>query len=191
MAAVDTVRPGALNAAIERFNQHLSNIETRTYIACLSEHDDSEDQLGRLSMWRGYGHGASPVAIVIRPTAFAQYGDALGAFSSPVAYQTEAQFFGAMKVLPARIEAEAELLRSVDDNILVHMLFQMLLFYAISQKHPGFSEEREWRVLHVLGLHPLGVLRKATESIGGTPQPVLKLPLKNIPEAGFEGIAIP
>src|SRR5690606_13478213 len=103
-----------------------------------------------------------------------------GAFSSPVIYQRPQAFFEVMRSLPDRIRAESEFLSTVEPDWLVHMLFTTLLMSAISQKHRGFSEEREWRVLHVQGVHPQGVLKRATESIGGTPQPVLKLPLQNI-----------
>jgi hypothetical protein len=39
----------------ERFNNWLPHFRADTYITCASEHDPSEDRLGRLSMWRAYG----------------------------------------------------------------------------------------------------------------------------------------
>lgn len=189
--ALERVRPGVLAKSISLFNTWIPSIEAKTFITCLSEHDDDEDEIGRLSMWRGYGRGANPVALVINPAPFALFGDALGAYSSPVLYRTQDQFFESMREIPKRIEAEHEFLQHTDEDILVQMIFQMLLASAISQKHRGFAEEREWRVLHVQGVHQPGKLTKATVSIGGAPQPVLKLPLQNIPEAGYFGIEIP
>jgi hypothetical protein len=56
----------------------------------------------------------------------------------------------------------------------------MLLATAVCLKHPGFAEEKEWRVMHVHGVHPMGKLTLGTETINGFPQPVMKLPLRNV-----------
>lgn len=47
-------------------NQYIKDIETRTYITCLSEHLSNEDNYGRLSMWRAYGHSTG-IALIISP----------------------------------------------------------------------------------------------------------------------------
>ena len=39
------------------FNNSWSDIRLNTYITCVSEHQDSEDKHGRLSMWRAFGGG--------------------------------------------------------------------------------------------------------------------------------------
>jgi hypothetical protein len=60
------------------FNGWLPNFRTDTYITCVSEHDASEDQHGRLSMWRAYG-GVAGVAIVFHGGPFLRPSDALKA----------------------------------------------------------------------------------------------------------------
>jgi hypothetical protein len=51
--------------AIAQFNLQWPDIQSQTYVACISEHRDEEDVHGRLSMWRAFGRGAR-VALVFR-----------------------------------------------------------------------------------------------------------------------------
>lgn len=72
------------------FNQWLPHLRTETYIASVSEHGNQisgndEDSIGRLSMWRAYG-GTTGVAIVMNNGPFLRPSEALGAYTSPVAY---------------------------------------------------------------------------------------------------------
>ncbi len=60
---------GVADEAITLFNQNAINrgpngIRFNTYIASLSKHDDTENNYGRLSMWRGFGGSNTRVAIV-------------------------------------------------------------------------------------------------------------------------------
>ena len=49
------------------FDGWQSTLETDTYLTCLSEHVDSEDEYGRLSMWRAYSKstGIALVEVVL------------------------------------------------------------------------------------------------------------------------------
>lgn len=187
-AALNGIRPNLVEQALAQFNGVLNQVENQTFITCLSLHHQHENEIGRLSMWRGYGKGAAPVAMVIKTHTMARITDALGVFSTPVIYQRPETFFEVMRALPERVSANEGFLREVDPNWLSHILFQMLLTYAISQKHRGFEEEQEWRMIHVLGHHNIGVLEQDVESVGGSPQNVLKLKLENpevMPDAGI------
>jgi hypothetical protein len=42
---------GEIEALFDSWTPHL---QTNTYLACVSEHESSEDTFGRLSMWRAY-----------------------------------------------------------------------------------------------------------------------------------------
>lgn len=190
-SALNAIQPNLVENAIGQFNGILDRVENQTYISCLSVHHPHENELGRLSMWRGYGRGAAPVAIVIKTHTMARFTDALGVFSSPVIYQDQDAFFEVMRALPQRVIANEEFLRSVDANWLTHMLFQSLLAYSISQKHRGFAEEQEWRMLHILGHHSIGVLEQDVEAVGGTPQNILKLKLKNPETMPDAAISVP
>ena len=72
------------------FDSWIPHFTNDTYLTCVSEHDASEDQLGRLSMWRAYG--ASGVAIVMNSKPFVTPSDAIKAYTSPVAYLNHQQF---------------------------------------------------------------------------------------------------
>jgi hypothetical protein len=54
-AALDACAPGAADESIKLFDQWWQTIRFNTFIASLSEHLNSEDTQGRLSMWRAYG----------------------------------------------------------------------------------------------------------------------------------------
>jgi hypothetical protein len=66
----------------------------------------------------------------------------------------------------------------------------MLRFAALCTKHPGFAEEKEWRVVYCPALEQSPYLMKDIAIVRGVPQPIYKIPFKDIPEAGFAG-AIP
>jgi hypothetical protein len=67
----------------------------------------------------------------------------------------------------------------------------MFWFAAISTKHPGFKEEKEWRVVHCPGIYPSNHLIRDIQPVKGVPQPIYKIPLKDIPDEGLTGINIP
>jgi hypothetical protein len=66
----------------------------------------------------------------------------------------------------------------------------MLRFAALSTKHPAFEEEKEWRVLYTPSLEKSRWIVHEVIAVNGIPQPVYKLPLKNIAEVGL-GAEIP
>jgi len=70
-------------------------------------------------------------------------------------------------------------------------LADLRIFGVVCTKHPGFAEEREWRVVYSPSMYPSNHLIRAIEVIQGVPQPVYKIPLKNIPEEGLVGAEIP
>jgi hypothetical protein len=66
-SALNTCYEGVAEEAVNLFDQWWkNNIPFRTYIACVSEHDDTEDVHGRLSMWRAFGRVTARAAIVLR-----------------------------------------------------------------------------------------------------------------------------
>jgi hypothetical protein len=67
----------------------------------------------------------------------------------------------------------------------------MLRAAMLCTKHPGFHEEREWRVFHSPAMEPSDKLIKEVRTIAGIPQTIYKVPLRNFPEEGFTGLAIP
>jgi len=62
---------------------------------------------------------------------------------------------------------------------------------AVSLKHPGFHEEREWRLIHSPAQFPSPYVPSATEIIGGIPQVVHKVRFENQPTVDINGIELP
>ena len=191
LKALDSVHAGAGQAAIDLFNGWMSHIEFGTFITCISEHPASEDQHGRLSMWRAYGKGSVGVALVLNPEPFRGTSDVLKAYAAPVSYFSPDRFLEHMRVVAANIQKEADFLKTVDADMVRTAVFNLFLFTATCCKHPGFEEEREWRLIYVPTMHKSAVLKRSIKSIRGVPQEVYEIPLQNHPEGGLVGIELP
>jgi hypothetical protein len=192
---LEGVFPGFCGKLEKLFNDWLPHFRTDTYIACISEHgDDStgdeEDKIGRLSMWRAYG-GVTGVAIVMKGAPFLRPSNALNAHTSPVAYLSVVSFGQEFCKVLEGFAANLELLRSLGEEAVLAHVFQAFRYATVCTKHPGFREEREWRVIYNPICAKSDRLIRDVHSVGGTPQPVIKIPLKNVPEEGLIGIEIP
>ncbi len=188
--SLDVCFSGLAEELKDYFNAWLPNVRRDTYITCVSEHSAEEDQYGRLSMWRAYG-GQAGVAMVLNGAVMFSESDALGAYSSPVAYMTPDMFASEFETVAKNIESEAEYISSLDREMVKDILFNMLRFAVSCTKHPGFHEEREWRVVAMPPLHPSTLLVPTVEVVRGTPQTVLKIELQNHPDLGLVGLSVP
>jgi hypothetical protein len=186
----DVLFPGFCSRLEERFNSWLPHFRTDTYIACFSEHDDTEDQYGRLSMWRAYG-GAAGVAIVLNGGPFLRPSDALKAYTSPIAYKDDQGFESEFAALLESAGSNGAFLKSVGEDVVLNNLFSAFRYGVLCTKHPGFNEEREWRVIYSPSFQKSDRLSSTIVSINGTPQSICKIPLKNVPEEGLVGIELP
>jgi hypothetical protein len=188
--ALDRVFEG-ISKEIERyFNGWMSHFRTETYFVCFSEHESTEDTFGRLSMWRAYGKNTG-VAFVFKNAPFLTPSDALKAYTSPVAYLDDHRFGGEFKKITDKIQAEGDFIRSMGREAVIGVVFEMLRYAALCTKHPGFSEEKEWRIVYCPTYQKSEFLKKEIQVIGGTPQPIYKIPLKNISDEGLVGVEIP
>lgn len=172
------------------FDGWIPGIKANTYLACLSEHLDSEDRYGRLSMWRAYG-GSNGVALVVKNEPFFDDEMQLGAFSSPVAYLNGEQFSHRFEELVTGLEAKRDFLRIIPQDNLVGVMFHVFRMAVLCTKHPGFHEEREWRIFHTTGIEDNGTLRSEIKSVHGAPQPIKIIPLVNNAELKIKGIEVP
>lgn len=188
--AIDACFPGLSEDVKDYFNTWLPGIRRDTFITCVSEHSNDEDQLGRLSMWRAYG-GQTGVALVLNGAVMFIESDALAVYSSPVAY-FDSDAFGAEVVKVAKnIESEVDYIRSLDREMVKNIIFNMFRFAVLCTKHPGFHEEQEWRVVASPEMHPEKLPSPTVEVIRGTPQKVLKIDLQNHPDKGLVGLSLP
>ena len=190
-AALESCIPGlAEEVTKELFNDRQPIIRADTYVTCLSEHLSKEDQHGRLSMWRAYGNGAGVALVINGPVMFGNT-QVLNVISSPVAYLQPDEVAVTIKKIAGNITNHTDFLKGVGRDDLRKAAFNMFLFGILCTKHPGFDEEREWRVIASPQMYKSEYLTSAIEVIRGVPQQVLKLDLKNHQEQGFVGLAIP
>ncbi|MEA2833372.1 MAG: hypothetical protein QOG66_1574 [Methylobacteriaceae bacterium] len=187
---LDAMFPEFTTNLENQFNGWLPHFRTDTYITCLSEHHESEDRTGRLSMWRAYG-GDAGVALVLNSTVFLTPSDALKAYTSPVAYLLQDGFLREYDRLLASIEENREFVRSLGQEAVLGYIFEAFRAAILCTKHPGFREELEWRVIHSPLYRPSARIRREIEPIRGVPQPVYKIMLEDIPAEGLIGAAIP
>jgi Protein of unknown function (DUF2971) len=189
-SVVDKIFPEIRTDVETLYDGWLPHLRSSTFMMCLSEHPPEEDKYGRLSMWRAYG-GNRPVAVVLHRTPFESESDALQAYTYPVLYHDPEQFRSEFGMLAARLEREADYVRGMGPERVKDFLFEIFKIYAFCIKHPGFAEEREWRVVYnpVLAASPNIISRIV--SIHGLPQEVQTISLRDIPEEGLVGISIP
>lgn len=188
-AALDAIHPGTWTEVTRRYDGWNASLRFDTFMACVSEHlgpENDEDKLGRLSMWRAYG-GQNGVALILNPR-FMDNPDMDNLFTSPVFYGDAEAFCVEFTRVIDGLATVTDVLARVDPSVLAARAFNALRFGALCTKHPGFREEREWRVLYTpqLGLSPF--VKEAVEVIGGVPQTIHKIQLVNNGERGVTGL---
>jgi Protein of unknown function (DUF2971) len=188
--------PGICAKVEKYFDDWLPTYRTGTFIVCVSEHDDSqeknEDKMGRLSMWRAYG-GTTGVAIVMNGGVFHRpvSSDVLKAYSSAVEYLDDKSFNVEFTKLLGRIESEANFLSTIGEENFFSLITNSFRFATVCTKHPGFMEEREWRIIYSPAIEKSQIITENIETISGVPQRVCKLPLIDRPELGLTDLELP
>ena len=180
--ALDDCIPGVASEAITAFNNSWRDIRFNSYIACLSEHQDSEDLNGRLSMWRAFGGTSTRIGIVLDlPYTFSTL--ALNIMFSSVAYFSKSAAQEDLETVIGSVRDNREYLRTIGRDALARLVFLTFLFRVVCLKHEGFHEEREWRAIYAptLGaytptLGPSRLMESSTEVVSGVPQVVYKVP---------------
>lgn len=155
------------------------------YVACFCQHD-IDDADGLLSMWRSYGAQGNGAALVFN-TGFASDSDVPLISISRVNYLSNA-------------EREEQLIKLIDswyfrikecditrDNVHIPLnaLFYKFVYLALTTKHKGFREEREWRLIYLPQLDETKILKPFFDyaiTARGV-EPKLKLPIRPLPYA--------
>ncbi|MFC7049014.1 DUF2971 domain-containing protein [Emcibacter nanhaiensis] len=171
------------------FNSWVPDLQTNTWLTCISEHDDREDTKGRLSMWRAYGQPTG-VALVFNSKVFTSPTDALKAYSYPVLYHTEEELKSLFGEIVGNVVANEEGLKALDAELVKEYILHMLQSHCICLKHPGFEEEREWRVVYRPNQEKSNRLEKSIEIINGVPQKIYQIPLQDVPEENLVGLEL-
>ena len=168
---------------ITAFDENIPNIANETYLTCISKHSEEEREFGRLSMWRAYG-GAGGVAIILNTEVFSKATDALGVFSLPVRYFTDSEATSHFNELALAIYSSVEDLKSHDEDTVFDFFHALFVDYCIVLKHPGFREEKEWRIFHQPNDKYTHPPLAQVEVINGIAQKVHKINLENTCDIG-------
>ncbi len=151
-----------------------------TYIACLAEHDCS-DEVGKLSMWRSYGNNG--VAFVFNLNNLNLNDD--GILLSPVMYYDEQTFYKEVNNICSSLKENKDVLSKISKEDVKNRIMWMLRYAIASIKHKGFSEEEEWRLVG----HGRDI-NLEVEEIKGTVEQVHKIDIKEILKNNLEKIII-
>lgn len=187
---LDGMFEGSVKTIENLFDQEIANIRASTFLTCISEHDHLSEEhfYGRLSMWRAYGN----VALVLSPDVFMrETAGLLQAYSNPVDYHTPQSFQVAFADIVATVEKEFAYLQAQGSQVVWGWMLFMMRQMLICTKHKGFSEEKEWRIIHTPSQEKSPLIRNEIEVIRGVAQPVVKLKLQNMPDEGLTGLDVP
>lgn len=177
IGALDQCVSGVAQEGINLFNQWWNDTRFNTYVTSVSEHSETEDLYGRLSMWRAFGGNVARVGIVFNIPWFSTSPLTLHLLFSPVAYLTEASAHKVLLEVIENIRANREFLCTVERPQLLTTVFFTLVAGVVCLKHEGFHEEREWRAIYAPKRWPSSIMESSTEVVAGVPQPVCKIPL--------------
>lgn len=189
-SAVDRIFPDVSESIEDHLKAGVRHTLYRTYMICFSEHLKSENEHGRLSMWRAYG-GNSGVAVVFNAETIFSPQNALDVNSVPVLYWEQQQMEAEFSLIANNIISNEQDFRQLGSEHMSQVLFNVLRYLAICSKHPGFKEEREWRVVYSPTVQESKFLKRHSTSLNGIPQTVYKLPLENRPDDGLTGMEVP
>jgi len=181
--------PDAFKAFVQSYGTWLDG-NSDTFIGCLSEHDPN-DARGRLSMWRAYGSNRGGVCFIFNSTPFMAESDVSNVYSVPVSYYTDDEFAIVLDNISAGLEQVQDELCDIPLDDLVRTLTMLFVFRAISLKHPGFVEESEWRIVLLPEWGFGDAVGRRVVSLGGIPQVVHTVPLRDDPEQGLFKADIP
>jgi hypothetical protein len=208
---LNSIDSGLHDRLAQAFEANAPKRRNFTYLISISEHGpyeikpgmlphQGEEKYGRLSMWRAYGNGKVGVALVFNAAPMLSPSDALNAYTSPVFYCEQSDFDHRFSSLLLRAERHLKALKKLPDRWFESNLMRYIDIISLSLKHPGFSEEREWRITysaepddeHVsdMEFNAQSRLKRQFTTINGIPQRIYKIPLRDYPEEDLRGVEI-
>lgn len=168
------------------FNSWVPNVQSDTYLTCVSEHVDDEDTLGRLSMWRAYGNPLG-VALVFKKEALLSPSSALKAYPSPVIYTDANGVKEQLNLITNGILKNTGTIQSMGREAIKGYVFHAFKLAIVSIKHQGFKEEQEWRMVYIPSMEPepSAIIKKDIRAVNGVPQQIYRIPLIDTPEIDY------
>ncbi len=174
----------------QQFSRYIHDFMTtqssEVYIFCTTAHDVRNED-GALSMWRGYGEGGRGAALIFN-TGFLRDRQDSPLLIAEVQYMSEDQRMASIWQMLQRWQIAATEIDKSNFNeahisAVMQSLFVSILLLALTTKHPGFSEEREWRLIYLPFLGNAAVLKDSLSYNVGPRgvEPKLKFPLAPLP----------
>lgn len=102
---------------------------------------------------------------------------------SPVLYGGPKEFSREFEELIQTVDQNIDFLKSLPQEWIVNAASYALQIASYSIKHPGFEEEREWRIIHRPYEYGAAAVTNFNMAISGIPQTIYELPFHN-PERG-------
>lgn len=185
---LDSIEPGLSRKAMDLHVQHRQHAREAIFMLSLSEHNPN-DTLGRLSMWRAYGGPVAGVALLFKRGVVDVEADAdLELAAMPVLYGGPDEFHVEFEEMLGCLEAEIDFLKYQGGDIISLITATFLQFAMMTVKHPGFSEEQEWRIIHRPYEFPSAYIAPTTLTIAGIPQAIYEIPFYDEALGGFHTV---
>lgn len=180
---LDGLRDNLSRELMERHVGHRGHARETVFVSSLCEHKP-DDMLGRLSMWRAYGGPVAGVALIFKNTAITNELEyPLNVMASPVLYGYSSDFAVEFEKMVLGLEQEKDFLATLEPGLVLNVVSTALQMATLSIKHPGFSEEQEWRLIHRPYEYASAHVLPQTMTLGGIPQSIYELPFHN-PDKG-------
>lgn len=154
------------------------------FAACFCEHNEESDVDGLLSMWRAYGANGGGAAIVFDTSKLTPK-DESPFLLAPIRYGTgaerEAWISGKLDEVAKFIGLNKAHVNNDFLSTIAHLLLARLKIFALTTKHSGFKEEREWRLIYLPDRDHDSSFSKNISYVVGSKgfHPKMKLPLNS------------
>ncbi len=167
------------------FSDFDENHAINVYVLCLSFHIPDNDD-GILSMWRAYGANGNGAALVFN-SSFTDQDRPMPIVMAKVRYGTVEE---RLSWINKKIDELSEMIKNnkiPDDKLhfASYYFCSYLKMFALTSKHLGFQEEKEWRLIYMKDTDEAGVLADCLGYALGKHgvEPKLKLPIRPLPVA--------
>jgi hypothetical protein len=162
-----------------------------TYIFCLSQHKPADND-GLLSMWRGYG-GQGRGAAIVFDTSKLTWVPNSPLLVAKVSYASTPDRLAELATLISQWAdiTSAAKLPTEQLHVASWHAYSVVLSYALTTKHLGFSEEEEWRVIYTADRDVGGLLRHylGYQITDNGVEPKLKYRIGHLPNVSASDLA--
>ena len=180
---------------IREFENYSMDLPRNVYISSLSEHraKGEEREMGRLSMWRAYGHGTGAALVLSRDFAYASMPRGTFLYVSPILYVDPSNPENLMQEMRKAYDKLSSFPHLGDEYAeeMKELLIKLLCVNMVSIKHIGFQDEREWRIVLIAdsstsrSIKRDGILEKDVVFVSGVMQKVYKIHLGHLIQSNF------